>query len=130
MLTDGRVIWNHSYRNSSRPAANAKSGMDKSIKNSGQTRRLASGKMGKAKIDARCIGSLSSSRNRFWRRAQLHVMPVRIDHENLLGAIGPQPPRCETGTALRQMPLPGVQVIDQESVMIAPIVRNDSLLAL
>jgi|GEM_PF-4507582 len=28
------------------------------------------------------------------------------------------------------MPLPGIQVIDQQSVMIAPIVRYDSLLAL
>jgi len=57
-------------------------------------------------------------------------MPIRIDHERLLGAVGPHSPRREVRLAIRQMPLPGVEIIDQESVVIAPIVRDHCLLAL
>lgn len=63
-------------------------------------------------------------------RAQLDVMPIRIDHIRLLGAVGPQAPRRETRLTFRQMLLPGIEIINQESVVIAPIVRDHRLLAL
>ena len=57
-------------------------------------------------------------------------MPVGVDHENLQPAVGPRTPRHILRLAALQVPLPGIQIIDPEGIVVAAIVRNDRLLAL
>jgi hypothetical protein len=55
-------------------------------------------------------------------------VPVRVNHEQLQRTVGPRAAGDEVRAAGSQMLLPAIEIIDQQGVVVAAVVRNDFLL--